>query len=75
MVDHEFRRPICIDDAPAGNVCAWCGKPAIYQLTAIGGRAHNEEGYYCRECATHYTIALADALTRVVTAESTVKVS
>ena len=75
MLDNEFRRPVCIDDAPQGKACEWCGKPAVYQLTAIGGRAHNDEGYYCSECAMHYASALADVLTRVVTAESIARVS
>ena len=75
MLDNEFRRPVCIDGAPQGKVCEWCGKPAIYQITAIGGRVHNDEGFYCSECAAHYTIAMADLLDRVVTAESTAKAS
>jgi hypothetical protein len=73
MLDREFRRPVCIDDAPQGKACAWCGKAAVYQLTAIGRRGNNEEGYYCGECAGRYVGALADLLTRVVTAESTAK--
>jgi hypothetical protein len=75
MLDNEFRRPVCIDDAPKSKVCEWCGRPAIYQLTTIGGRAHNDEGFYCSECAMHYTSAMADLLNRVVTAESTARVS
>ncbi len=71
----EFRRPVCIDSAPQGKTCEWCGRPAIYQITVTGGIAHNDEGYYCSECARRYIVAVADVLNRIVTAETAVQVS
>jgi len=75
MLDNEFRRPVCIDDAPRGKACDWCGQPAIYQITVTGGIAHNDVGFYCSKCATHYTVAVADMLDRIVTTESAATVS
>lgn len=75
MFENEFRRPVCIDIAPPGSVCEWCGKPAVYQLTAIGGRHHNEQGFFCSTCSVQYTCTMADSLNRVVTQESLVTVS
>jgi hypothetical protein len=46
--DYNFRQPVTIGAAPAGEICEWCGKPAIHQLTALGGKHHNESGFFCR---------------------------
>lgn len=51
---NEFHRPVSIDSAPRGSLCEWCGKPAEKQLTAIGGRYHNESGAFCRECGEQF---------------------
>lgn len=72
MFENEFRRPVSLDFAPLGSVCEWCGKPAAYQITAIGGIHHNEHGLFCSECGVQYTRAMADSLTRAVTEESLV---
>lgn len=50
----EFQQPVSIDDAPAGSICEWCGKPATHQLTAIGGTFHNESGFFCELCGAEY---------------------
>jgi hypothetical protein len=70
MFENEFRRPVSIDIAPEGRVCELCGKPAVYQITAIGGKHHNEQGLFCTACSVQYTCAMAESLTRVVTEES-----
>ena len=74
MFENEFRRPISIDLAPPGSVCEWCGKPAVYQLTAIDGNHHNEQGLFCSTCSVQYTCAMADSLSRVITEETLVTV-
>ena len=58
MFDNEFRRPVSIDSVPRGSLCEWCGKPAVVQLTAIGGLAHNESGLFCRSCGEDFTRAV-----------------
>ncbi len=35
------RWPISVDGAPEGHLCDWCCKPAVHQLTAIGGIYHS----------------------------------
>jgi len=50
MAENEFRRSVSTDTAPRGGLCEWCGKPAAFRLTAIGGPAHNDSGLFCREC-------------------------
>lgn len=67
MSSNEFRGPVSVDDAPAGSHCEWCGKPAIYQLMAIGGKHHNESGRFCRECGEEFIRAVDDSLNRVMT--------
>ena len=62
MQFNEFRRPVSADFAPRGSVCEWCGKPAEKQLTAIGGRYHNESGLFCRPCGTQFEAAVINAL-------------
>jgi len=74
MFENEFRRPVSIDLAPEGSVCEWCGKPAVYQITAIGGMHHNEQGIFCSKCSAQYACAVADSLNRIVTEGSLVTV-
>jgi hypothetical protein len=66
MAENEFRRPVSTDTAPRGSLCEWCGKPATFQLTAIGGSSHNDSGLFCRECGEKfsYTVAQAAAAAR-----------
>lgn len=54
MAKHEFSGPIAIDFAPVGSACEWCGKPAEYELTAIGGARHNMSGLFCRSCGNEF---------------------
>lgn len=68
MLENEFRRPVSVDFAPTGSVCEWCGQPAIEQLTAIGGKAHNEGGFFCRICGDEFIHAVAESLDREVPA-------
>jgi hypothetical protein len=62
MSNNEFRRPISIDFAPRGSLCEWCGQPAERQLTAIGGRYHNEGGLFCRDCGEQFSQAVMNSL-------------
>ena len=71
MFAYDFRQPVSLDDVPPGRLCEWCGKPAIYQLTALGGIHHNEEGLFCQTCGEQFARAVADSLSRVITAEIT----
>lgn len=68
MQKNEFRRPISVDFAPRGSRCAWCGKPAERQLTAIGGAYHNESGLFCRSCGEQFSQAVMNSLKQTVTA-------
>ncbi len=61
MSNNEFGLPVSIDFAPEGSLCEWCGEPAVQQLTAIGGKYHNEGGFFC---------AVADPQRRVVSPEA-----
>jgi len=54
MQSNEFRRPVSVDFAPQGSLCEWCGKPAVRQLTAIGGAFHNKSGVFCRSCGEEF---------------------
>ncbi|HJT57919.1 MAG TPA: hypothetical protein VJ761_15560 [Ktedonobacteraceae bacterium] len=65
MSDNEFRQPVSVDFAPKDSVCEWCGKPATKQLTAIGGRYHNDGGYFCDTCAAEYARCVAESMYRV----------
>ncbi len=62
MLDHAFRLPISVDYAPEGRLCAWCGQPAVHQLTAIGGINHNEGGFFCQACSEEFARTVADSL-------------
>src|SRR5205809_6147601 len=62
MSFNEFRRPVSVDSAPRGSLCEWCGKPAIQQLTAIGGSYHNDSGLFCRPCGEKFAEAVMNAL-------------
>lgn len=72
MSENEFRQPVSIDFAPGGSVCEWCGKPATQQLTVIGGRSHNDSGYFCDTCAAEYARSVAESMTRVLTPEEAI---
>ncbi|MGH2481289.1 MAG: hypothetical protein ACRDHW_16670 [Ktedonobacteraceae bacterium] len=61
MAENEFRRSVSTDSAPRGSHCEWCGKPAVYQLTAIGGFSHNDSGLFCRECGEKFARTVAQA--------------
>ena len=71
-IENEFRQPLSIDQAPEGNFCAWCGKPAEHQFTALGGKYHNESGLFCRTCGEAFVCAVASSLRREVTPEEAV---
>lgn len=64
MIDNEFRQPVSVDFTSKGSVCEWCGKPAIEQLTAIGGKLHNKGGFFCRTCGDEFIHTVAESLTR-----------
>jgi hypothetical protein len=62
MSFNEFRRPVSVDSAPRGSRCEWCGKPAIQQLTAIGGSYHNDSGLFCSPCGEKFSQAVMNSL-------------
>ncbi len=68
--DFDFRQPVTIDVAPAGEICEWCGKPAVHQLTALGGKHHNEGGFFCRQCGEAFVRAIASSVSRELTTEA-----
>jgi hypothetical protein len=70
MSDNEFGMSIATDFAPEGSVCEWCGKPAVEQLTVIGGKNHNDGGYFCHACGEKFIRAVADPDSRVVSPEA-----
>ena len=61
-----FCQPISVDSVPEGRMCEWCNRPAVHQLTAIGGPLHNQGGYFCHRCGEEF----AQAVTRSMTGES-----
>jgi hypothetical protein len=67
MPKNEFTRPVSVDFAPRGSLCEWCGKPAERQLTAVGGRFHNETGVFCRSCGEKFSQNVANASITAVT--------
>ncbi len=70
MSDNEFRQPISVDFAPEGHLCEWCGKPAVHQLTAIGGKCRNEGGCFCQACSEEFARTVADSLSRVIATDT-----
>ena len=68
--DFDFRAPVTIEVAPAGEICEWCGKPAVHQLTALGGKYHNKGGFFCGQCSEAFIRAGASSLSREVSAET-----
>lgn len=67
MSFNEFRRPVSVDSAPRGSRCEWCGKPAIQQLTAIGGSYHNDSGLFCSPCGEKFSQAVMNSLSAAPT--------
>lgn len=63
MAEHEFRRSVSTDRAPRGSQCEWCDKPAVSQITAIGGSSHNDSGLFCRDCGEKFAYTVAQAAT------------
>lgn len=70
MSYNEFRQPISVDTAPRGSQCEWCGKPAVVQLTAIGGSAHNESGLFCRSCGEEFSRVVFNAANTSLAADA-----
>jgi hypothetical protein len=70
IIENEFRQPLSIDAAPAGSVCEWCGKPAVHELTELGGKNPNESGLFCRTCGEAFVCAVASSLRREIPAEA-----
>jgi hypothetical protein len=62
MLKISFDSPVVTDFAPHGSLCEWCGKPAEQQLTAIGGRNHNEGGFFCSSCGEEFARSVANSL-------------
>jgi hypothetical protein len=73
--ENEFRQPVSVDDAPAGSVCEWCGKPAVRQLIAQGGVHHNEGGFFCAGCSEAFMRLVAGSLSNEVKAKTSAKTS
>lgn len=69
MLALDFRQPVSIDSASPSQRCEWCGKPAVYQLTAVGGLRHNEGGFFCQTCGEAFVCTVAETLDRVITAD------
>jgi hypothetical protein len=59
MATNEFNSPVSIDFAPEHCVCEWCGKPAEYELTAIGGKYHNMSALFCYSCGQEFYAVVA----------------
>jgi len=62
MLNNDFNGSIVRDFAPHGSLCEWCQKPAVQQLTAIGGPNHNEGGFFCSACGEEFVRAVAATL-------------
>ncbi len=75
MLDYDFRQPVFIDDAPQARFCEWCGKPAVYQLTALGSTHPDKERFFCQVCGEEFTRTVADSLSRVITADTNFSLS
>jgi hypothetical protein len=74
MSKNEFLQPVAVDSAPRGSRCEWCGKPAEVQLTAIGGKAHNDSGLFCRSCGEQFTAAVVNSSKTWATVDTSRKV-
>jgi len=70
MLDNEFGQSVTMDFAPEESICEWCGKPAVEQLTVIGGIRHNEGGYFCHACGETFIQTVADPKSRVASAKA-----
>lgn len=60
MPNNEFNQPISVDFAPHNSVCEWCGKPAVQELTVIGGQYHNKGGFFCVACGKEFSSLIAN---------------
>lgn len=60
MLHTTFDSSIVTDFAPRGSLCEWCKKPAVQQLTVIGGPSHNECGFFCSSCGEAFAHAVAE---------------
>ena len=69
MSNNAFHRPIAVDRAPEGHLCEWCNKRALHQLTAIGGKYHNQGGYFCHSCGEEFALAVTRPMRRTITLE------
>ena len=70
MLDNEFGQSVTMDFAPEGSVCEWCGQRAVEQLRVIGGKRHNEGGYFCHACGEKFIQTVADPKSRVASVEA-----
>jgi hypothetical protein len=70
MSVNEFNQPVSIDFAPKGSACEWCGKAAVEQLRAIGGKSHNEGGFFCHECGEKFIRTFADPESGIVSPQA-----
>ena len=61
MLHTNFDSSIVTDFAQHGSLCEWCGKPAVQQLTAIGGPNHNEGGFFCSSCGEEFARAVTES--------------
>lgn len=50
MSNNEFSWLVATDFASRESICAWCGEPAVQQLTTIGGRYDHASGFFCQAC-------------------------
>jgi hypothetical protein len=74
MLHTNFDSSIVTDFAPYGSLCEWCGKPAVQQLTALGGPRHNKSGFFCSLCGEEFARAVAEPLRAGAVSEaSTIK--
>ena len=62
MLHTHFDSSLVTDFAPHGSLCEWCQKPAVHQLTAIGGPKHNKSGFFCSSCGQEFARAVAASL-------------
>lgn len=67
MPGNEFRQPLCINYAPRGNVCEWCGQPAVLQITIASEVNGDDPEFFCRLCGEEFARAVADSFDRAIT--------